>query len=83
MQGVLTPTQTRMARLLADGMPHSRGELFGCLDDDLAKLSAIQFHITRIRQALPRGESVECVLQNGKICYRHVRLLPNAYNGKR
>lgn len=71
-----TPTQQRMIDLLSDGMPHDRKELHRCLDDELAQLSAIQFHLSMIRRVLrPRGEDILCVLFDRKIHYQHIRLL--------
>jgi hypothetical protein len=71
-----TPTQRRIIALLADGLPHTRREVFGCLDDDLAQLSAIKRHLSVIRTMLrPVGQDIICELHRRSICYRHVRLL--------
>jgi hypothetical protein len=71
-----TPTQQRIIDLLSDGMPHDRYEIFGCLDDNLSKLSAIWFHMSSIRRVVrPRGEDILCVLFDRKIHYQHVKLL--------
>lgn len=79
-----TPTQADMIKMLSDGLPHTRQELFTCLRDDLARLQAINMHLSNCRKILrPRGEDIICELVNRRICYRHVRLLPSAVDGKR
>lgn len=71
-----TPTQRRMLRVLADGLPHRREELHACLVDDLGALSNIQPHLSDIRKTLrPRGEDIVCEIVSRRICYRHVRLI--------
>lgn len=71
-----TPTQQRMLSILADGFPHTREELHGCLWDELGALSNIQMHISNLRKKLkPEGETVVCVIKHRRIHYQHVRLL--------
>jgi hypothetical protein len=71
-----TPTQKRMLRLLADGLPHPRTELFQCLVDDLGPLSNIQPHLSHLRKRLrPKGQDIICEIDRRRICYRQVRLL--------
>lgn len=78
-----TPTQARILQLLSDGRPHMREEIHECLDDDLAQLSAIKRHLSDMRKHLhPIGETIACVLWNGKICYQQFRLLPSANDGR-
>ena len=58
----LTPTQRRLCTVLWDGQPHSYTELMRCLDDDLAGLGALHYHISMLRRTLlPRGEALLCV----------------------
>lgn len=72
----LTPTQRRILGLLADGRPHRRKEIHGCLDDELSAISSIRFHLCNLRKILaPTGEWIVCELHRGAICYRRVRLL--------
>ena len=76
MADAFTPTQRCMLDVLADGMPHTRQELFACLQDDLSPLRNIRAHITFLRKKLaPHGQNIICELYAGKVCYRHVRLL--------
>ena len=71
-----TPTQRRMLRVLADGLPHSRAELHACLWDERGPLSNIKTHLFKIRKVLSlRGEDIVCVLHRRTVHYRHVRLL--------
>lgn len=72
----LTPTQQRIMNLLSDGLSHTRNEIHMCLSDNLSARSALKFHITAIRKYLePRGETVLCVVSNGPIAYRYVRII--------
>lgn len=71
-----TKTEARILRLLADGQAHTRREIHACLWDEESALTAIQFHISKIRQALqPIGQTIVCELHNSRICYRHVILV--------
>lgn len=75
----LTPTQDRMLSILADGLPHTRRELHGCLYDDQGALGNIRNHIAALRKKLrPLGQDIVCELSSGAICYRQVRLLKSA-----
>lgn len=73
----LVPIQRRMLAVLSDGLPHTKGELFACLWDDLSKMTAVQYHVSIIRHALlPYGHTVVCELSNRcAVRYRWVRLL--------
>lgn len=74
-----TPTQRRILNLLSDGMPHTRKEIHKCLDDELAALSAIKWHIMHLRTALRRhGQDIVCELIGKSINYRQIRLLNSA-----
>lgn len=78
-----TLTQVRMLRVLSDGRPHSKMELWHCLEDDLSAITAIKPHLTRIRKRLnPKGEDIVCVVNHRRNYYQHVRLLPSAHDGK-
>lgn len=79
-----TPTETRILSALADGMPHPKAELKGCVDEQLALVddSALRAHLARIRKKLrPKGQDIICELLNRSIHWRHVRLLPSAVRG--
>ncbi len=79
----LTATQTKIITLLADGLPHTREELFACLPDDMGNLDNVKQHISNIRAKLkPRGEDVVSRLVNGKWSYQHVRLLASPNDGR-
>lgn len=68
-----TPTEQRIVDMLSDGLPHSREELVGTIDE-LATRKNLQVHITRIRNKLrPIGEDVVC--EAVSLRYRHVRLI--------
>lgn len=70
-----TPTQSRIMAVLADGKAHRRAELRACIDP-LAENGNVRTHLSRIRKVLrPRGQDVLCVLDGGRLCYRHVGLL--------
>lgn len=82
-EDALTPIQRKMMVIMADGLPHSREELHGCLADDLGPLSNIYAHISIIRKHLrPKGHDIICEIHNRSVHYRHVRLLSSAYDGR-
>lgn len=78
-----SPTQTKILRVLSDGMPHSRHELHACLDDPLSNLKALWFHICMMRKTLrPKGEDIICEYCSRSYYYRHVRLLSGGYDSQ-
>lgn len=82
----LTAVQNRMYEVLADGLIHSKAELFACLDDPDGNVSTIFAHISTMRPVLNRrGEHVEMIppVKGRKTGYRLVRLLASAVDGKR
>lgn len=65
-QSGLTPIRRKMLRILSDGGIHSRQELHGCLEDELAQLASIKHHIELLRKFLrPKGLLIVCVLPGG------------------
>lgn len=75
--------QQRMADVLADGMPHTRLELHGCLYDELGKPSNVYSHICGMRkQLLKMGQTIVCEYRYRSFYYRQVRLLASACDGK-
>jgi hypothetical protein len=79
-----TPTQERLLAVLADGLPHRREELMGCLNDDLAERVILQCHISLLRKKLrPVGQDILCEFAQRTYQYRHVRLLASAYDGRK
>lgn len=71
-----TPTQQRILNVLADGMPHLRIELLGCLHDELGDRTNLYPHLSRLRTLLrPQGQDIVCELQRRRVAYRWVRLL--------
>lgn len=78
-----TPTERRMLDILDDGLPHRREELHACLGDELAPLSAIQNHISRLRAKLkPKGHDVLCVSRDNTRYYQRVVLYASANDGR-
>ena len=78
-----TPTQRRMLKLLSDGKGHSKHELKLCIDDELASMSSVFFHISTLRKKLhAKGEDIICTstrvyggTKGRDKVYIHVRLL--------
>jgi hypothetical protein len=71
-----TPVERKMLRVFSDGLRHTKGELFGCLNDDLARASAVWFHVSNLRRKLrPAGQDIVCELYKRRFYYRQVRLL--------
>jgi DNA-binding response OmpR family regulator len=66
----LTPIQRRMFTVLRDRHFHTRQELHACLDDELAALTSIQFHISRLRAKLRHhGFTISCKIMEGCTYY--------------
>lgn len=71
-----TPTQARMLAVLADGRPHTRKELHACLEDDLAALAAIKWHIKKLRKKLkPERKGIVCICEGWVYSYQLVGIL--------
>lgn len=71
-----TETQLKILKVLSDGRSHTKAELQACVPDELASISALQVHISRLRKKLqPAGEDILCVFVARSFQYRHVRLL--------
>lgn len=59
--GNLTPTETRIWRLLADGRPHPTGEMVGLLDDPLSGEKSLGVIIVYMRKKIGvNGFDVVC-----------------------
>lgn len=70
-----TPTQSRLLAVLADGLPHSRDELYGCLNDEQALPNTLNVHLTYLRAKLRQhGEDVMVRFIRGRPHYCHVNL---------
>lgn len=79
-----TVTQQKLIDILQDGLPHNRFELRDAIDGELTSLTNMQNHVSHIRKKLrPIGQDIICELVHGRICYRHVRLLSSAHDGRR
>ena len=77
MQLTYTPTQARMMQVLADGLPHKRSELIGCLYDTMGDAANVGVHITYLRRKLKaQGLNVICE-RTDKVYYRLVRHIEN------
>jgi hypothetical protein len=75
-----TVTEGKLLAVLADGLPHRREELRACLPDELGENSNFQRHISNIRKKIrPGGYDILCEFYQKTFCYRHIRLLPSAY----
>lgn len=81
MANGLTSTEQRIYDMLCDGLPHSRVEIHTCLPDNLSEITAIQFHLSKIRQKLPPGQAILIEHKSRSVHYRLVRLLNSPYNG--
>ena len=79
-----TRTQQAILNVLADGLPHARQEIHACLPDELGAMSNIRAHLSNIRKGLrPMGQDIICEWAKRQYCYRQVRLLASAIDGKR
>jgi hypothetical protein len=78
-----TPTQIVILKLLNDGKPHLREELFSALTvPDITNRLYLNQHISDLRKRLrPMGHEIVCEILNRRISYRHVRLLHSPNNG--
>jgi hypothetical protein len=80
---VFTETQQILIAILKDGMPHHRTELRNAIDGELTSFTNLQNHLSHIRKKLrPIGQDIICEFVNRRICYRHVRLLASACDGR-
>ncbi len=69
----------RMYDLLSDGYLHSAKELHGCLDDDLASVKGVAFHICLLREDLAReGRGVATHKEEGVLYYQLIRFVRRA-----
>lgn len=75
-----TDTERRILLLLSDDLPHTLGELFTCLDDELATMNAVHVHLRNLRKKLRLlGEDVLCVAVRRRVAYQHVGLPRRPY----
>ena len=71
-----TATERRILRVLADGLPHTKDELFACLEDELQDKNNVSVHVSRMRLKMrPSGHDIVNVFRMGSYKYQHVRLL--------
>ena len=78
-----TPTEHRIIRLLADGLPHRREEVHACLDDELSQIESIYPHISKLRRKIqPSGQDILAVTTGRITFYQQVRLLNSANDGR-
>ena len=64
----------QMMEILRDGRPHTRQELFECCDP-LADISVVRKHVCELRNTIPVGTAILCILINRSIGYQWVRLI--------
>lgn len=79
-----TPTEQRIFKILEDGMPHLREDLYPCIEDQLADMPVVlNVHIGRMRRKLETiGQDILCILRHRKIGYQQVRLLSSSVDGR-
>lgn len=71
-----TRNEQRILEVLSDGRNHAPQELLESLIDDMAGMSALQMHISRLRKKLAQvGQDIKCVVTDHGFCYCHVRLI--------
>jgi DNA-binding response OmpR family regulator len=71
-----TKNERRILHVLSDGENHFKEELLASLVDDMADLSALMMHISRLRKKLRLvGEDIKCIVCDYGLCYCHVGLL--------
>ena len=77
---ITRPIEEKMLRLLMDGAPHTRRELFTCLYEQDAPLSNIRMHISSLRKRVREyGMEIVCELRSQRsVNYRLVRLLQDS-----
>ena len=79
-----TPTQRKIMDLLRDGHSHPREHLCRCFPDELANPNNIRVHITLLRKKVRRqGLNIVCEPVDGVSCYRLMRIMSSASNGRR
>jgi len=72
----LTPSQQRLYDKLSDWLPHTLGELRGCLWDELSNDAALHMLISRTRTRIRRqGLDVISIRRNGTCYYQMERLI--------
>ena len=77
-----TPTEQRIMTMLSDGQFHTRGQLMGCLGDELTAVGTLHVHLTNLRQKLrPMGQDIIFRNIEGVSCYMHARILASPYRG--
>lgn len=79
MSAKFTAVETRILRLLSDGMPHTKEEVHSCLSDELGPLKNISVQLSNLRKKLrPMGQDVVCYFWKGtSVRYRQVILMPS------
>lgn len=83
----LRPTEQRILDLLSDGQRHTREEIKGLLDDELADMVTVRIHVSNLRKKIAaKGENVVVSRQtvDGKVVTRYqlMRVLASPYDGK-
>lgn len=69
-----SPTQQRIVDLLADCLPHSNDEIYGCLLS-AGTVNHIKQHLSNIRKILrPTGKDIATLKHNGRTHYCLIRL---------
>lgn len=72
----LTKTTAKMWKILQDGSFHTREQLHACLWDPLAEISAIQYHIHKLREVVgPHGLKIVAREVDGRRGYILVRAI--------
>lgn len=73
-----TRTESKILRVLSDGLQHTKQELEECMDDKLAGRTAMNVHLHRIRKKLkPLDQLIVCEWRSRRLYYRRVnRYIP-------
>lgn len=66
----LTPAERRVYEFLLDGERHTKTELYGLLEDDLAQFNTVRKHICTLRKKLPPSRLIVCEVDGYAIFYR-------------
>jgi len=79
----MTPTETKIYKMLCDGFPHTFDEILRtCFDDDLAEVKTLRVHISHLRKKVPAGLDIKCITENNRQHYMLIRLLNSPYDDR-
>lgn len=80
----MTHTHKLLLKVLGDGNPHSRAEVFEAMEDEWMSWDTVLKHISNLRLLLkPQGYDVICQYSRLRYQYRLIRTLVNPNDGRR